>query len=135
MQDYRNEVKEFFSSDEQLAAEVEFALKAAEKQREMEEQMDNCSLTGDGRTPTAQVRTHNNNTDPKEISRCQMFRRYPLNESWWFWSLCSVRSRAPLSARSPSSLSTLPRRSHRSRTDCQPGWYTPTGMSDFWHLD
>lgn len=67
MQDYRNEVKEFFSSDEQLAAEVEFALKAAEKQREIEEQMDNCSLTGDGKTPTAQVRTRNN-TDPKEIS-------------------------------------------------------------------
>ncbi|XP_041803855.1 condensin-2 complex subunit D3 [Chelmon rostratus] len=54
MQDYRNEVKEFFSGDEQLAAEVEFALKTAEKEREMEEQMDNCSLTGDARTPTAQ---------------------------------------------------------------------------------
>lgn len=67
MQDYRNEVKEFFSSDEQLAAEVEFALKAAEKQREMEEQMDDCSLTGDSKTPTAQVRTRNN-MDPKEIS-------------------------------------------------------------------
>lgn len=58
MQDYRNEVKEFFSGDEQLAAEVEFALKTAEREREMEEQMDNCSLTGDARTPTAQVRTH-----------------------------------------------------------------------------
>ncbi|XP_045927155.1 condensin-2 complex subunit D3 [Micropterus dolomieu] len=54
MQDYRNEVKEFFSGDEQLAAEVEFALKTAEKEREMEDQMDNCSLTGDTRTPTAQ---------------------------------------------------------------------------------
>ncbi len=57
MQDYRNEVKEFFSGDEQLAAEVEFALKTAEREREMEEQMENCSLTGDARTPTAQVRT------------------------------------------------------------------------------
>ncbi len=57
MQDYRNEVKEFFSGDEQLAAEVEFALKTAEREREMEEQMENCSLTGDTRTPTAQVRT------------------------------------------------------------------------------
>ncbi|XP_070772267.1 condensin-2 complex subunit D3 [Enoplosus armatus] len=54
MQDYRNEVKVFFSGDEQLAAEVEFALKTAEKEREMEEQMDNCSLTGGARTPTAQ---------------------------------------------------------------------------------
>ncbi|XP_068424000.1 condensin-2 complex subunit D3 isoform X2 [Clinocottus analis] len=54
MQDYRNEVKEFFSGDEQLAAELEFALKTAEKEREMAEQMDNCSLTGDERTPTAQ---------------------------------------------------------------------------------
>ncbi|XP_073337425.1 condensin-2 complex subunit D3 [Pagrus major] len=54
MQDYRNEVKECFSGDEQLAAEVEFALKTAEKEREMEEQLENCSLTGDSRIPTAQ---------------------------------------------------------------------------------
>ncbi|XP_040906250.1 condensin-2 complex subunit D3 isoform X2 [Toxotes jaculatrix] len=55
MQEYRSEVKEFFSGDEQLAAEVEFALQTAEKEREMEEQMDNCTLTGDAKTPTAQV--------------------------------------------------------------------------------
>lgn len=67
MQDYRNEVKEFFSGDEQLAAEVEFALKAAEKQQEMEEQMDDCGLRGDDKTPTAQVQTRNN-ADHKEIS-------------------------------------------------------------------
>ncbi|XP_035518951.1 condensin-2 complex subunit D3 [Morone saxatilis] len=54
MQDYRNEVKEFFSGDEQLAVEVEFALKTAEKERQMEEQMENCSLMEDTRTPTAQ---------------------------------------------------------------------------------
>ncbi|XP_018549604.1 condensin-2 complex subunit D3 [Lates calcarifer] len=35
MQDYRNEVKEFFSGDEQLASEVEFALKKADKEREI----------------------------------------------------------------------------------------------------
>lgn len=58
MQDYRNEVKEFFSGDEQLAAEVEFALKATEKEREMQEQMKSFSLTAGGKTPTAQVRTH-----------------------------------------------------------------------------
>uniref|UniRef100_A0A8C2WX32 Non-SMC condensin II complex, subunit D3 n=1 Tax=Cyclopterus lumpus TaxID=8103 RepID=A0A8C2WX32_CYCLU len=52
MQDYRDEVKEFFSGDEQLAAELEFALKTAEKEREMAEQMDSCSLTADTRTPT-----------------------------------------------------------------------------------
>ncbi|XP_031735143.1 condensin-2 complex subunit D3 isoform X2 [Anarrhichthys ocellatus] len=56
MQEYRNEVKEFFSGDEQLAAELEFALKTAAKEIKMVEQMDNCSLTGDARTPTAQVR-------------------------------------------------------------------------------
>lgn len=70
MQDYRNEVKEFFSGDEQLAAEVEFALKSAEKEREMEEQMDNCSLAGDAKTPIAQGRTHhmhNNDTDVSTI--------------------------------------------------------------------
>lgn len=55
MQDYRNEVKEFFSGDEQLAAEMEFALKSAEKEREMEEQMNSCSLA-EAKTPTAQVR-------------------------------------------------------------------------------
>ncbi|KAK9541070.1 hypothetical protein VZT92_001145 [Zoarces viviparus] len=54
MQDYRNEVKEFFSGDEQLAAELEFALKTAAKEIKMVEQMDNCSLTGDTRIPTAQ---------------------------------------------------------------------------------
>ncbi|XP_056250604.1 condensin-2 complex subunit D3 [Seriola aureovittata] len=54
MQEYRNEVKEFFSGDEQLAAEVEFALKSVERGREMEEQMKNCTLTGDAKTPTAQ---------------------------------------------------------------------------------
>ncbi|XP_069578567.1 condensin-2 complex subunit D3 [Brachyistius frenatus] len=53
MQHYRTEVKQFFSGDEQLAAEVEFALATAEKEREMQEQMDNCSLT-DGQTPAAQ---------------------------------------------------------------------------------
>ncbi|XP_030584664.1 uncharacterized protein LOC115779914 [Archocentrus centrarchus] len=47
MQDYRNEVKEFFSGDEQLASEIEFVLKTAEKEREMLEQMNTCSLAGD----------------------------------------------------------------------------------------
>ena len=56
MQDYRNEVREFFSGDEQLMAEVEFALTTADKEKEMDEQMDTLTLTGDGKTPTAQVR-------------------------------------------------------------------------------
>uniref|UniRef100_A0A3B5M4S0 Condensin complex subunit 1 C-terminal domain-containing protein n=1 Tax=Xiphophorus couchianus TaxID=32473 RepID=A0A3B5M4S0_9TELE len=55
MQDYRNEVKEFFAGDEQLAAEVEFALKMAEKEREVQEQMENCSVTPGAQTPTAKV--------------------------------------------------------------------------------
>lgn len=58
MQDNRNEVKVFFAGDEQLAAEVEFALKTAEKEREMEKQMENCNLTREPRTPTTRVRTH-----------------------------------------------------------------------------
>ncbi|XP_043992629.1 condensin-2 complex subunit D3 isoform X1 [Gambusia affinis] len=53
MQDYRNEVKEFFAGDEQLAAEVEFALKTAEKEREVQEQMENCSVAPGAQTPTA----------------------------------------------------------------------------------
>uniref|UniRef100_A0A7N8WQ28 Non-SMC condensin II complex, subunit D3 n=1 Tax=Mastacembelus armatus TaxID=205130 RepID=A0A7N8WQ28_9TELE len=44
MQDYRNEVKEFFSEDKHLAAEVEFALKMTEKEA-MKEQMHNCQDT------------------------------------------------------------------------------------------
>uniref|UniRef100_A0A3Q1H262 Condensin-2 complex subunit D3 n=1 Tax=Acanthochromis polyacanthus TaxID=80966 RepID=A0A3Q1H262_9TELE len=54
MQDYRNEVKEFFSGDEQLAAEVEFALKMSEREREVQKQMENCSLTEKTKTPPAQ---------------------------------------------------------------------------------
>ncbi|XP_035986566.1 condensin-2 complex subunit D3-like [Fundulus heteroclitus] len=56
MQDYRNNVKEIFAGDEQLAAEVEFALKMAEKEKEMQEQIENCSLTPGDQTPTAKVR-------------------------------------------------------------------------------
>ncbi|CAG6018121.1 unnamed protein product [Menidia menidia] len=52
MQDYRKEVKEFFSGDEQLAAEIEFALKKAENDQEIQEQMEKCSVTGDA-TKTA----------------------------------------------------------------------------------
>uniref|UniRef100_A0A3Q2YUT4 Non-SMC condensin II complex, subunit D3 n=1 Tax=Hippocampus comes TaxID=109280 RepID=A0A3Q2YUT4_HIPCM len=55
MQDYRHEVKEFFAGDEQLAAEVEFVLKEAEKERELENRMDNCSLNEDAKMLTAQV--------------------------------------------------------------------------------
>ena len=62
MQDYRNEVKEFFSGDEQLATELEFALKMAEKEKEVQEQMDNCSLKDNTKTPTSQVRGCNNNS-------------------------------------------------------------------------
>ncbi|XP_061914930.1 condensin-2 complex subunit D3 isoform X2 [Entelurus aequoreus] len=65
MQDYRNEVKEFFAGDEQLAAEVEFALKEAEKQREMEKQMDNCSLMEDPQMPTAQASLRNSPIKPR----------------------------------------------------------------------
>lgn len=53
MQDYKNEVKVVFSSDEQLAAEVEFILKLAEKQQELGEQMVNCSLAVQNKTTAA----------------------------------------------------------------------------------
>lgn len=53
MQDFRSEVKEFFAGDEQLAEELEFALKNAEKNREMEEE--NCPPAGEARTPTVEV--------------------------------------------------------------------------------
>nr|XP_040034892.1 condensin-2 complex subunit D3 [Gasterosteus aculeatus aculeatus] len=54
MQDYRNEVKDLFSGDEQLAAELEFDLKTAEKESEISKQVDNCSLTREARIPPAQ---------------------------------------------------------------------------------
>lgn len=68
MQDYRNEVKEFFSGDEQLAAELEFALQMAEKEREMEAQMNICSLAGDAKTPNTLVRTQNLHTTEESTS-------------------------------------------------------------------
>ncbi|XP_077437958.1 condensin-2 complex subunit D3 [Vanacampus margaritifer] len=57
MQDYRHEVKELFAGDEQLGAEVEFALKEAEKEREMEMRLDNCNLSENPKmlTPQASV--------------------------------------------------------------------------------
>lgn len=58
MQDYKNEVKAFFASNEQLAAEVEFILKSAEKEPELEEQMVNCSLAEQKKsTAVAEVST------------------------------------------------------------------------------
>nr|XP_043901974.1 condensin-2 complex subunit D3 isoform X2 [Solea senegalensis] len=57
MQDNPNKMKELFSGDEQLLAEVEFSLKTAEKERvmsEMDHQFENFTLTGDANTPTAQ---------------------------------------------------------------------------------
>uniref|UniRef100_A0A8C5E3J5 Condensin complex subunit 1 C-terminal domain-containing protein n=1 Tax=Gouania willdenowi TaxID=441366 RepID=A0A8C5E3J5_GOUWI len=48
MQEYRSEVKEFFAGDEQLAVEVEFALKKAEEEKELQEQMSSCGLMSDG---------------------------------------------------------------------------------------
>ena len=72
MQDYRNEVKEVFYGDEQLAAEVEFALKTAEKEREMEERMESCNLTGEARTPTAPVRTHQQHRQSFDTKKNQM---------------------------------------------------------------
>lgn len=56
MQAYRHELKDLFSGDEQLAAELEFALKTAVTQKEMEERMMNFSLRAGPRTPPAQVR-------------------------------------------------------------------------------
>uniref|UniRef100_A0A3Q1AYP7 Condensin-2 complex subunit D3 n=1 Tax=Amphiprion ocellaris TaxID=80972 RepID=A0A3Q1AYP7_AMPOC len=98
MQDYRNEVKEFFSGDEQLAAEVEFALRTSEREREMQKQMDNCSLTEKTKTPSAQVRTHH----------IQKFR-------------------VLLPGPGPSFLLFLPHRSHLVRTESLPDWHTLTG--------
>ncbi|XP_053731109.1 condensin-2 complex subunit D3 [Synchiropus splendidus] len=54
MQDYRHEVKEFFEGDEQLAAELEFAIQQAEKEKDMEERMENCSVAEE-RPPAAQT--------------------------------------------------------------------------------
>lgn len=59
MQDYRDEVNQFFSGDEQLAAEVEFALKMADEEREMLEQMETCNLTRNAQIQQANVRMWN----------------------------------------------------------------------------
>lgn len=80
MQDYRNEVKEFFSGDEQLAAEVEFALRTAEKEREMETQMENCNLSGEARPLAAQVRNHH--ADRRSTSHLSPLRQQ-LSAGFW----------------------------------------------------
>ncbi|XP_034021265.1 condensin-2 complex subunit D3-like [Thalassophryne amazonica] len=67
MQDYRSEVKEFFSGDEQLAAEVEFALQAAEKDREMEELMEGCSLAAGTKNQSAQASVQVLPAQPKRL--------------------------------------------------------------------
>ncbi|KAJ8398975.1 hypothetical protein AAFF_G00416420 [Aldrovandia affinis] len=48
MQDYRNEVKDFFAADLQLAAELEYDLKRFEKEQEMEQQLDTVSTNSPG---------------------------------------------------------------------------------------
>ncbi|XP_061692445.1 condensin-2 complex subunit D3 isoform X2 [Syngnathoides biaculeatus] len=58
MQDYRHEVKDFFAGDEQLAAEVEFTLKEAEKERQMVKQMENCNLNEHHKMLTHQDSVH-----------------------------------------------------------------------------
>ncbi|XP_049592044.1 condensin-2 complex subunit D3 [Syngnathus scovelli] len=58
MQDYPQEVKEFFAGDEQLAAEVDFALKEAGKDRHPEKPMDNCNLNEDSKMLAAQALAH-----------------------------------------------------------------------------
>uniref|UniRef100_A0A3P9HQG6 Non-SMC condensin II complex subunit D3 n=1 Tax=Oryzias latipes TaxID=8090 RepID=A0A3P9HQG6_ORYLA len=70
MQEYRNEVKEFFSGDEQLAAEVEFALKTAEQEKKMQEQMENCTLSEGAKPETAQGSVH---SSPIKQSRILTF--------------------------------------------------------------
>uniref|UniRef100_A0A4W5NDW4 Non-SMC condensin II complex, subunit D3 n=1 Tax=Hucho hucho TaxID=62062 RepID=A0A4W5NDW4_9TELE len=66
MQDYRNEVKEFFAADEQLAVELEYNLKMYEKEKEheMEAQMAHCSLVGDAVSGGTPVSTRPSNGDP-----------------------------------------------------------------------
>uniref|UniRef100_A0A3B5A2Y2 Non-SMC condensin II complex subunit D3 n=1 Tax=Stegastes partitus TaxID=144197 RepID=A0A3B5A2Y2_9TELE len=91
MQDYRNEVKEFFSGDEQLAAEVEFALKTSEKDREMQKCMDSCSLTEKAKMPSAQVRTHHIQKTPVRNLKTPLI----------FYYLCSSLSCVCLSVSDP----------------------------------
>uniref|UniRef100_A0A4W5NL74 Condensin-2 complex subunit D3 n=1 Tax=Hucho hucho TaxID=62062 RepID=A0A4W5NL74_9TELE len=69
MQDYRNEVKEFFAADEQLAVELEYNLKMYEKEKEheMEAQMAHCSLVGDAVSGGTPVSTR---TGMQHFDRC-----------------------------------------------------------------
>lgn len=100
MQDYRNEVKEFFSGDEQLAAEVEFALKVAEKEREMEDRMETCTLIGDTKTPTAQGSV-----------------RASPTRSWPLLPVCFATPQPPRPNQPFVRLSHTDRRSRRSRQE------------------
>lgn len=76
MQDYKNEVKTFFSGDEQLAAEVEFILRSAEKQQELEEQLVNCSLAEPQKS-----------TEPAEVERRSIT---PINVFFILLLVCKI---------------------------------------------
>ncbi|CAL1577766.1 unnamed protein product [Knipowitschia caucasica] len=53
MQDYKNEVNTIFAGDEQLASELEFALKEAERLEGMVDLIETCSIQQVPKTPTA----------------------------------------------------------------------------------
>ncbi|XP_077468877.1 condensin-2 complex subunit D3 [Stigmatopora argus] len=81
MQDYRNEVQEFFAGDDQLAAEVEFALKEAEKPRIMEKQMDNCNLKANQKILFSQASIHSSPVRPRTMHSINFATPQPLHQN------------------------------------------------------
>ncbi|XP_055083053.1 condensin-2 complex subunit D3 [Periophthalmus magnuspinnatus] len=94
MQDFKNEVRQVFAGDEQLASELEFALKEAEKQRVIEE-MENCSIQPAPKNiPTAQSADLQSPARPQPVLALRFATPQPPQ-------LNSVTSQLPLSERRP----------------------------------
>ncbi|XP_072293135.1 condensin-2 complex subunit D3 [Eucyclogobius newberryi] len=96
MQDYKNEVKEFFAGDELLASELEFALKETEELRVIE-MIENCSVQlAPKNTPTAQSAVLSP-ARPRPVLPLRFASPQPPQPN-------SLLSRLPLTDRRPNSL-------------------------------
>ncbi|XP_028324402.1 condensin-2 complex subunit D3 isoform X2 [Gouania willdenowi] len=99
MQEYRSEVKEFFAGDEQLAVEVEFALKKAEEEKELQEQMSSCGLMSDGQAPVQGSPLSSRRLLPRIFATPQAPRSDPQPTRR---ALTDLRAKKPISSKSIS---------------------------------
>ncbi|XP_055018582.1 condensin-2 complex subunit D3 isoform X2 [Boleophthalmus pectinirostris] len=120
MQDYKNEVKEFFAGDEQLASELEYALKEAEKQKVIEE-MENCSIMpAPKNTSTAQNADLGSPAKPRPVLALRFSTPQPPRQN-------SLSSQLPLTERRPNNVL---RREDQGRSNYLEETVIPKGKLD-----